>query len=557
MGLATSYFYNPHLAPSITRQSKSSIASAILLFESFLGNNINLGSLDEMIEYIHHIINEPRQYRDEDLLDTPISIECAWFQVMSSCGFSGYIPTVEDMDIIWNILTSLSQEDINRIYYKNNLYAFCNNQSIQRAIITILEKLEVPFLDPNECPAVIRVELNEFKNILKEYVYYGHMYQDKIEKVAVSFKRVSVLTDTDSSMITLDAWYHYVLNLVIDKPLKIKTQYVDEVELMETGKVKVSETEKPEMDYDFYRDEFIEMKQAVKKNQIIPQNNLRYSIINIMLYIVTELSTDYMRIYSGNYNSYSDERCVLKLKNELLMKRILLMMNARKHYAYFLEMQQSHIVPIEASCGITGMEMDKATLQKSVRERLKSILYNDVLAVDTIDQRQVLVDIIKFEKEIYETLMSGDTKYYKPVAIKSLDNYKDPGTQHGIKAAMVYNATKDPEMPSLNLNERNSIYEIKVKIDPINIEPLKDTNPRVYDALNHLFNDKETKEIFSKGINAYGIPQDTPVPKWILDYIDFYQIINDNIKNFPMDSIGLVGRAGNDNINHSNVLQII
>lgn len=557
MGLNTSYFYNNHLAPSITRQGKSTIASAILLFESFLGGNIGLGSLDEMIEYIHHIINEPRIYDDELILDNQIDVSEAWYKVVSSCGFSGYIPSIEDMDIIWNVLTSLPQRDINRIFYKNNLYAFCDNKSIQNAIVYILEKLNEPFLDPNKCPDEIYVEMEEFKNLLKEYIYYPHVYQDKIEKVAITFKRVSVLTDTDSSMISLDAWYRYVLNLVYDKPLKIKTQYVDEVEFVDNGNTKIVDTEDMILDYNFFTDEFIEAKRAAKAEKIIPQDNLRYSILNIMLYVLGDICQDYMRIYSGSYNSYNDDRCLIQFKNEMLMKRIMLQTEARKHYAYYLEMQEGNIVPKEKSLGITGMEMDKASLQKSTRDRLRRILLENILEPEEIDQRKILVDLIKFEQEIYQSLASGQTQYYKPVAIKSYNSYDNPLAIQGIKAALVYNETRDEGTPALDLNERNSIYVVKVKINPIAIEPLKTSNPRIYEAIMNLFNDDKTKDAFKTGITAYGVPHDTPTPKWVLDFIDFYQIINDNIKSFPLESVGLVGRAGNDNVNHSNLLKIV
>ena len=114
------------------------------------------------------------------------------------------------------------------------------------------------------------------------------------------------------------------------------------------------------------------------------------------------------------------------------MKRIMLTETARKHYAYFLEMQEGHPVDGKAQLGITGLEMDKASIQTSVRERLKSILFNDILAPEEIDQKKVLVDMIKFEKEIYESLASGDTTYYKPVSSKSMNSYDDPMGQQGI-----------------------------------------------------------------------------------------------------------------------------
>jgi hypothetical protein len=61
-------------------------------------------------------------------------------------------------------------------------------------------------------------------------------------------------------------------------------------------------------------------------------------------------------------------------------------------------------------------------------------------------------------------------------------------------------------------------------------------------------------KIFDSEINAVALPLSEPVPKWIIDYIDYTSIINDNLKNFPLDSIGLY-RFEKDAINYSNILR--
>ena len=527
-----------------------------MLFEALLANNVQFCSLDDIIEFIHNVVNEKplRRYNDEAILDKDISVEECWYKLMSNCGFNGYIPTEADLDIVMNILRTVSQQDLNRLYYKNNLYSFCDNQSIQRVLSYILTKLEVPFLDPNSVPECIEVEMQEFIAIIYEFVYYRHMYQDRIERVGVMYKSASVLTDTDSSMISLDAWYRYLLPMAMKLDMPIKRQFVDEEKFLEEGKTEVVKEETDhELDYNFFSDEFSEVYRATKQDVIVPQDSLRHSIINIMLNVVKALSTDYLRLYSGSYNSYTDERCYLDVKNEMLMKRIMLMPFARKHYSYYLEMQEGHPVDGDSRCGITGLEMDKASLQKSVRERLKKIMFEDILSSDTIDQRKILVDLIKFEKEIYNSLANGETTYYKPMASRSVHSYDDPLGQQAIKASMVYNATRDEGMPEINMNERFNVFIVKVKITPMNTVKLKETNPKVYEELVKLFEIKQ----FANGINAYAVPYDAKIPKWVVEYIDYYQIINDNLKTFPLESIGLSGRAGNDSVTHSNILKII
>lgn len=161
----------------------------------FLANGVKFGSLNEIITFIHNITKETRHYNDNLILDRNITIEECFYQVMMTCGFN-YIPTNEDLDIVWDIISVLPQEDINRIYYKNNLYEFMSNSSMEKAIIYMLTSLQTPYLDPNEAPEEIKVELDEFCSILMEYVYYGHQIIDRLDKYDNMYRSICIITDT-------------------------------------------------------------------------------------------------------------------------------------------------------------------------------------------------------------------------------------------------------------------------------------------------------------------------------------------------------------------------
>ena len=214
---------------------------------------------------------------------------------------------------------------------------------------------------------------------------------------------------------------------------------------------------------------------------------------------------------------------------------------------------EGNLVPKEASLGITGLEMIKSTTRESVRDRLKKILLDQILDAGTIDQRRILVELVRFEKEIYNSLVNKEVKYYKPVSFLSIDSYENSEDLYTVRAAVVYNATKDEDMPAFNLHERNSGLLIKVKINPITTSHLEEDNPRIWKILQDLFNRKE----FSRGINNYVIPYDVSIPEWVVEFIDYYQIINDNLKTFPLESVGLVGKVVNKSVNHSNILKIV
>ena len=144
-------------------------------------------------------------------------------------------------------------------------------------------------------------------------------------------------SDTDSSFVSLDAWYQYNIQYLknYDSPIlhqKIDVfKYIEEEEKKEINKeywengetpewynaigkeyaikfAKVDEFgdvvdphfydaisfEDPELDYDFYNEEIIERKRMQNPMEIIPQDNMRFALVNIMCYILTSVINLYM-----------------------------------------------------------------------------------------------------------------------------------------------------------------------------------------------------------------------------------------------------------------------
>ena len=540
MGQYSCILYNLFVAESTTTQGRSAISSSILFFEAFLSNNVKFGSLNEIITFIDNVMGEERIYEDKAILDRNITTAECFYKLISTCGFNNYVPTRRDMEIVWDILLKISQEDINRLFYKNNLYTFFDNEVLTKSINFIISELSHPFLNPNKIPEEVRAAMDEVYMMVREYVYYSHQVIDKLGRAENMERNVSVIIDTDSTIVSFDAWYNYTLEKLkdVDTPLKTevfsKTSFVEGSDRM----MKVSTTDMNNPDY------------------MYPSDSLRYSIINIIANICSRLILEYMEKYAKNSNTLgvpgSDRKCLLIQKNEFLFKRAIVC-EGKKHYADIQEIQEGHMVPQtkNQAMAVMGLELKKSTLADATRDDLENILYHDVLNTETIDQVNVINKLIEVENKIRNSIKDGERIYLKPATLKSMSNYDDPMRIQAVKGALVYNKIRFEYMPAINMDERSAVDIIKVDINKTNISPLQEKYPDIYNNLVGLL----SMSAFKTGISAISLPPDVQIPEWLFEYIDYDSIINDNIKPFPIETIG-INRMGKTSINYTNIIQL-
>lgn len=564
MGNKACLLYNLYIASSTTTNGRSMISTATMFFESFLSNSVNFASTEEVLHFIDNVCSEKpnRKFKDKEILDFDISTDLCFAKIMKTCfdwrkGQIKWVVSYEDAQIIYRTIKNLSQEDRNRLFYKNNLYAFIDNKVIKDTIIYILKSLKEPFLTPAKVPEEIKVELDILQDFLEEYVFYDHLYIDRIDRCDNMIKNVCVISDTDSTIVSFDGWYHFVLNMIMGQDIRLTSLETNVEEYMASDEYKSKTVPKKELRYDFYTDEVIERESMIKPFVIIPQNNIRFSIINIIAYICGNLVNKHMLTFTKSAHTFGEDRkCLLYFKNEFLFSRALLT-GVKKNYATNQELQEGVLIEQKQSrsLDIKGMPINKSVMNKSAKDKLQTLLYKEVLTSDYIDHLKILEQIAIFEKEIKESLQSGSKDYFKPAKIKAAESYADPMRIQGIKAAVAWNRIKDDNLEAINLEAINTISVAKVKISPLNVTLIEKDFPEIYDKMLDLLSDQS---FFGKNkpvIECVGIPADVPTPKWLMPFIDYNGIINDNVGNFPFESIN-INRMEVKNVNYSMMMKL-
>ena len=541
--MCASLVYNLHVGASILAQSRSQISALSMLFEMFLANNVKFGSLDEIVLYIDNIVQErkDRKFNDRDILDSDVPLEQVFGHIVMMCGWL-WIPDDEDMQIIWDILQNLPQDDLNRIYYKNNLYEFVSNSSMKKALYDIMHKLDEPYLEPMKPPKEIEPELDLYRDIILEYVYYSYMIPDRVDRNANMIKSIIMISDTDSCIISLDAWYRYGLTIVGDERLKISQIMIDPFKKIEyddndsDSKAWITPADFPkEYDYDFYNDEVIEKEHFINPTVFLPQDNVRYSLINVMCYILDRVVNDYMvRFTKANFSFAEGKKCKIIAKNEFLFRRALLS-DGKKNYASYQEIQEGNFIPKDEALDVKGLQaLTKSSSPDSTKDALKKILLEDILTADNIDQLKIIKDLAILEHKIVDSITSGSKEYYKPVNIKSMASYDDPLRIQGIKASIVWNELRTGDLDIIDLDSRNHIEVAKIDLDHNTVEKLKGY-PEIYEKAKALLDMPEFKK--DGKIKAIAIPTTEDVPDWVIEVVNINELVTDNIKGFPLESV--------------------
>ena len=551
-GNHTAIFYNLNVAQSITMQGRSCIAAAIMLFEATMANNVKFSSLNEVIAFINNVRREPdSMYPDEYIIDSDKvpNVEEVFFKILYSCGFY-WVPSEKEMTLVWDILNRCTQHELNKLFYKNNLFWFVDNSVVMNKITQILSTLDTPFIDPNKPPECIKDMMEELYQMIYDWVYYDKQYVDRIDRTENMYRCVSMLTDTDSCFISFDGWSHYILDKTFNIPMKIKEIEIDE---------KTAEIQKAfeiRYDYDFYKDEVIEIQDYIRPDVISPQVGFRCSIINILASIMGKLAIDYMSKYSDNSHSTtcadgSKRKSFFILKNEFQLKRALIT-DGKKNYCAYQERQESSIIPRDKALDVKGMTLKKEGTAESTKIALQRILMEQILDNSgEISQVEIVKQLAILEKQIVQSIYNGDKEYFKPERIKASTSYDNPLRISGIKASIVYNELREDGDEPIDLSTRNTVLNIKIDLNKKNVEQLKDSNPNVYRKAVELMKKKE----FEKGITGIAILTDKPIPEWVKDYIDYTTIINDNLRQFPCEAVG-IDRRDKDAINYTNILKL-
>ena len=276
-----SIFFDPYFGSAVMYTGQIIITTAILAFESF-NNNFYFNNINDCLLYIDRIINE--EYKRTTNITVRVSKEELIEYLDSKFENRTY-----NKNILIKAVNNLTDEQVQKVYYKNNFLKFIYNEEPKQLLDYLMCK---EFLDPNKPSKEIKFQLDELWDLCRNYVMNNHIPLNRVEFSHHHKRRTVLVVDTDS-------------NFLYNKP------FTDIVRTMFTDKLT-----------DYVNDKTIQV-----------------STINISMYMLTKLINEVYYHMGDMLNIDDVRRPTINMKNEYLYSR-LMMTPAKKHYAGILLAQE-------------------------------------------------------------------------------------------------------------------------------------------------------------------------------------------------------------------------
>jgi len=280
-GNVVSFLFNMYTAPSVTGSGQSLISTTEQAFESFLANNSLFNNINECFTFMNNVLNE--EYTVDSTFLKDVEIEKVFTRLVNT--FYNYQDSYTD--ILTSFLETLSQDELNKIYYKNNIYEFSMHQEILSLLTNIVRNTE-EFKDPNKVPESSKEYLEELWKYYSQFVLYNHSPINRIQRLKNDRRKVVLTIDTDSNFLNLNPWVEFMFNNIINNDYTCEG-----------------------------RDE----------------DSLKFIAVNTMAFCITNMMKEVLWRYTKDANIPEDYRSFINIKNEFLMSRVVLASKKKRYFS--------------------------------------------------------------------------------------------------------------------------------------------------------------------------------------------------------------------------------
>lgn len=484
-GAPSFQLYNRYTAASTTGTAQSLISVTGISFEAFIGDHVKFKTVGECIVFMSNIVYE--EYELPPLTIKQITDPNVVYDRMVNNFEDGVFNEDVYGDVLMEYICNLDSHNLTKIYYKNNIYKFVDNDCIKAVIRNIFDKAD-DFNNPNKPADSYKADIELLWSYCKEYVFYNHAYNERINRLKNDKRKSVKLIDTDSNLVYLQPWVDYLMKSVI-----------------------------PE------------------SNTHMTGDTLMFACVNTMVYLITEMLKELLWNYCGSCNVLERNRERINMKNEFCFLKILLAPTKKRYTGKIVLREGIPVNKIETK----GYDFKKAGVTEFLTERMETIIKTRILKSGDVDIVGMLRDLDETEKDIFSSLQKGERKYLLRMNCKVQEAYKNPMSMGQVLSVLAWNTI----CPDNEIMVPDKLDVVLTKIPNADaLEPIREKFPTEYNRIKTYLLEGVGSPFKDKGIKYIAIPNSLDrVPEWIIPLIDYDYISSRNLGTFApiLASLGL------------------
>ena len=427
-GAKTFQLYNIYTASSTTGTAQSLISTTAMAFEAFLNNAVKFKSLGELVTMVGNVLEKDEHNLTIDGL-TPITDPEMVYNLWRN-QFESYSPTYEP--VIRNLLRHRSVEDLTRLYYNNNLFAFVENGMIMRRLVRIYD-VTTEFRNPNNVPDNIKDDLEFIWEYCREFVFYNHAYTEQINRLKHDPRTRVILIDTDSNVINIKPWVDWTREKV-----------------------------------------------WIRSSSVMNETDMQFSSVNILAYLVTRMARELLDRYANDCNVLPQYHKRLNTKNEFYFPKILLA-NVKKRYIGSIKLREGKQVnKIE----LKGHDFKKAGVNANIEKELMDIIKRDIIDDPLVNVVQLMTDTAKLENNIRDSIKRRERTYLVRMNCKVARSYAEPYSQGAFTGPILWNLLNPENL--IMIPDKCDVVFINIPNERVLDEKLAPKFPKEADSKKHL-----------------------------------------------------------------------
>jgi len=418
-----SQFYDVNTPESITYTGAIVSTTSIVSFEMLFGNNIFLKEVEDVYEYIRMSLKSKSSSKIEEMLDR--SLDSISHKKVAKYLSKMVIEKNEfTYEKILDFISELSYEDLNIIYYKNNLLKFIENSNEMSKQFRLLFTKELT----EEKEKSVMIKILEYLN---QYIFLTEFFiPERMEIVETCKRKAIIVCDTDSNFLYLDPIYKFLIN----------------------------------------------------RYELEDNNETLLKVLNKLIEISQKYISMVFNNLARNMNVLSEYRSRIEMKSEFIFSKVMLTKNKR-NYATRIICKEGHLLD-KPKIEIKGLPIKKISTIKKVRTHFQKIL-KYILECKELDLSEVLKGFITLSEEIFTNLRNGNCDFLIPSKVNDVSNYKKPLTIRSYKGTLFWNElypfevihppekvnllylTKDPKLVAQMMKEPEMEVIVKfLKVNP-------------------------------------------------------------------------------------------